>query len=192
MKKEIRPLLLLLAGLLLWGSLFSQEDNKKDDDDSTQYQAAAQKVSLLRLRKSYTLGRGISLHSPAGSFNISQSIQTLYGVSTPNKNFTGLSSQFAINRARLSLFSSLMDKKIEFNLRLDFGSNYQSAATGARSFNNVLQEAYVSYTPTQAHSFNFGLRADYTDTRELRVEGENLGFIGRSALSGAFDAIFDY
>ena len=77
-------------------------------------------------------------------------------------------------------------------MRLNLPANYQSATTGDRTFNNVLQEAYVEYNLSKNHSFNIGLRADYIDSRETRIEGENLGFIDRSAVSGAFDAIFDY
>jgi len=105
---------------------------------------------------------------------------------------SALSSQFAINRARMSIVSDILDKKLELDIRLNFPSNYQSATTGGRSFNTVLQEAYIAYKPTKAHTFNFGLRADYVDTREIRIEGESLGFINRSAVSGAFDAIFDF
>jgi hypothetical protein len=171
----------------------SQEDNRKlVDDDSTQYNAPTDNVMVLRLKKSYKLGDGLSLRSPKGGFNISQTIQTLYGVSTPNKNLSALSSQFAINRARLSIATDMLDKKIELDVRLNFPANYQSATTGNRTFNNVLQEAYISYKPTKAHTINVGLRADYVDSREIRIEGENLGFINRSALSGAFDAIFDF
>jgi len=50
----------------------------------------------------------------------------------------------------------------------------------------------IQYSPNATHVFNIGLRADYIDTREIRIEGEDNGFIGRSATSLAFDAIFDY
>jgi len=71
-------------------------------------------------------------------------------------------------------------------------TDHQSATTGNRTFNVVLQEAYLEYRPNLNHAINFGLRADYVDSREIRIEGESLAFINRSTLSSSFDAIFDY
>lgn len=138
------------------------------------------------------MGDGISLRSANGGININQTFQTLYGVSSANKDLSGLNSTFDINRARMTLVGNLFDNKISMVARVNFASNYQSVTTGRRTFNTTLQEAYIEYRPNRTHTFNFGLRADYVDSRETRIEGESLGFINRSAVSGSFDAIFDY
>jgi hypothetical protein len=88
---------------------------------------------------------------------------------------------------------TLFDNRVYFRLRLNLVSKFQSVTSGARSFNNVLQDAYAEYRSANGkHRFNFGLRADYVDSREVRIEGELLGLIDRSLISSAYDAIFDY
>jgi hypothetical protein len=86
----------------------------------------------------------------------------------------------------------MFDSKLSLSARLNFASDFQSVTTGIRSFNTTLQEANIEYRPNRRHAVNFGLRADYIDSRETRIEGESLGFIERSAVSDAFDAIFDF
>nr|WP_315147363.1 hypothetical protein [uncultured Flavobacterium sp.] len=123
--------------------------------------------------------------------NITQSVQSLFLVNTID-DFETTNSQFRIRRARLKISGDLMDSKVYYRIRLNFASDYQSTTTGNRSFNPVMQDAYVEYRPAKGHRINFGLRADYIDSRETRIEGEVLGFIERSEVSSAFDAIFDY
>jgi hypothetical protein len=147
---------------------------------------------VLKLKKGYVLGDGITLQSGIGKINFSQSLQTSFAVNSPNKDLSALHSAFAINRARLTIVGNLFDSKLSMVARLNFPADFQSTTTGTRSFNTTLQEAYIEYRPNRKHVFNFGLRADYIDSRETRTEGENLAFINRSAVSGTFDAIFDY
>jgi hypothetical protein len=113
-------------------------------------------------------------------------------MNSPNKNLSGLNSEFSINRARLTLISNLFENKFSTVFRINYPSNFQSTTGGNRTFNTTLQEAYFEYRPNRMHTFNVGLRADYIDSRETRMQGENLGFINRSAVSESFDAIFDY
>ncbi len=149
-------------------------------------------VHILKLKKSYKIGDGLTISSSKGTFNVTQTLQTSYEVNSPNKNLSGLNSTFNINRARLTLISNLFENKFSTVFRINFTSNFQSATGGNRSFNTTLQEAYFEYRPNRKHTFNIGLRADYIDSREIRMQGENLGFINRSAVSESFDAIFDY
>jgi len=194
MKNKSKPLLLLSACLLLYHVGHGQEDNKKISltDTTTTSDKSIGHVEVVRVKRSYQLGDGITFRSSVGNLNIGQSLQTLYGVGSANKDLSAMTSQFAINRARMTLVGNVFDNKLGLDIRLNLPVNDQSTVTGNRAFNNVLQEAYVEYNPSSSHSFNFGLRADYIDNRETRIEGENLGFINRSAISDAFNSIFDY
>src|SRR6202012_5843271 len=194
MRNKSKPLFLLAACLLLYHTSYGQEDNKKVSlvDSTNSGNKARGAAEAVRLKKSYTLGEGLTIRSSVGTLNFDQSIQTLCGVSSPNKDLSSMSSEFAINRARLTMIGNLFDNHIGVDVRLNYPVTNQSTVTGNRSFNNVLQEAYVEYNPNTENNFSFGLRADYDDNRETRIEGENLGFINRSAVSDAFNAIFDY
>ncbi len=178
--------------VMLCGSVFAQDEERYKIDTTENFTEPASSVHILRLKKSYALGDGVTIRSANGSFNISQSLQTLYAVNSAYKNISELSSTFNISRARMTFSANLFDKKFAAVARLNFPANYQSTTTGSRSFNTVLQEAYFEYRPNRTHTFNVGLRADYIDSRETRIEGESLGFIERSAVSSSFDAIFDY
>ncbi len=145
----------------------------------------------MRVMKHYQLGDGLNLVSKNAKLQFTQSIQVLYGVNTPD-DLGSFSSEYRIRRARLNIAGLLFDDKIFFRLRLNLAGDYQSTTTGARSFNNVVQDALIEYRPAPGQRINFGIRADYTDTREIRIEGESLSFIERSIVSNAFDAIFDY
>jgi phosphate-selective porin OprO and OprP len=170
----------------------AQEEERYEKDTTERFNEPPGSVHVLRLKKSYVLGEGITFRSAQGNLNINQTLQTLFLVNSANKNLSTPTSQFAINRARLNLFANVFDSKLSLSARLNFSSNYKSATTGNRSFNTVLQEANIEYRPNRKHAISMGLRADYIDSRETRIEGESLGFIERSAVSGAFDAIFDY
>ena len=178
-----KVVLFTIMGFLLSKSILAQEI------DSTL--AASGNIHILRLQKSYTLGEGIKVRSSVGNITFNQSLQTLYLVSSAN-NFNTTSSEFTINRARLTMKGNIFDKRISISTRVNFPGNYQSTTTGSRSFNPELEEALIQFSPSPTHTFNIGLRADYIDSREIRIEGEDNGFIGRSAASSAFDAIFDY
>ena len=175
--------LFAIMGFLLGNSILAQEI------DSTL--ASSGNVHLLRLQKSYTLGEGILIRSSVGHITFNQSLQTLYAVTSAN-NFNTTSSEFTINRARLTMKGNIFDKKISISARVNFPGTYQSTTTGSRSFNPEMEEALIQYSPNATHVFNIGLRADYIDSREIRIEGEDNGFILRSATSLAYDAIFDY
>ena len=181
MKKMI--LFLIITGVLQWHSVVAQEI------DSTL--AVSGNVQVLRLQKSYTIGDGLVLRSSVGRVTLNQSLQTLYLINSSN-NFNTTNSGFSINRSRLTMKGNLFDRKITMIMRANFANNYQSSTSGSRAFNSELDEALIQYSANPKHTFNIGLRADYIDSRELRVEGEDLSFIGRSAASQAFDAIFDY
>ena len=171
--------------------LFIVKFSVAQDIDSIVKYAKPQYVHLIHLQKSYTLGDGIVLRSSVGTLSFNQSIQTLYLVNSAN-NFNTTNSEFDMNRARLNIKGNIFDKRLTMTMRVNFPSNYQSSTSGSRSFNDELEEANIQYSPNQTHTFSFGLRADYIDTREIRIEGEDFGFIERSVASTNFDAIFDY
>ncbi|MCX6208223.1 MAG: hypothetical protein NTZ59_01675 [Bacteroidetes bacterium] len=191
MHKKIKIFSIILS-LLFYNSLIAQDEYRYEGDSTETFKEPDGNFHILKLRKSYVLGDGLSLRSANGGINITQTFQTLYGVNAANKNLTGLNSTFDINRARMTLVGNLFDNKISMVARVNLAANYQSVTTGKRTFNTTLQEAYIEYRPNRTHTFNFGLRADYVDSRETRIEGESLGFINRSAVSASFDAIFDY
>lgn len=173
-------------------SALAQDEERYYADSNVVPTSGSGAIHLLKLKKGYKIGDGLTISSSKGTFNVTQTLQTSYAVNSPNKNLSGLNSTFSINRARLTLISNLFENKFSTVFRINFTSNYQSATSGARSFNTTLQEAYFEYRPNRRHTFNIGLRADYIDSREIRMQGENLGFINRSAVSESFDAIFDY
>jgi hypothetical protein len=181
MKKKMA--LFAIMGFLLGNSIMAQEI-----DSSL---AASGRVHILRLQKSYTLGEGIMIRSSVGNITVNQSIQTAF-VDSSSNSFGTNNTGFNYKRARLTIRGNIFDKRISFSTRVNFSSNYASATTGSRSFNNELEEALIQYSPSPTHAFSIGLRADYIDTRETRIEGEDQDFIGRSAVSSAYDAVFDY
>lgn len=177
-----------------WAQEDDLQDEKKsyeieNDENNSKYDA--NKVEIVRIKKNYKLGDGITFTSKTGSLNITQSIQTLYNVTTPDE-FNTYSSEFRIRRARMKLSGKAFDDKLYYRLRLNFAGNYQSNTSGNRTYNPVLQDAYLEYRFTSNQQVSLGLRADHIDSREIRFEGETLGFIERSAVPNAFDAIFDY
>lgn len=193
MKKTYLILLFVGCGLAISNALIAQEETRYEGDTTDlNLEEPFNSIQVVRLKKSYVLGDGVTFRSSAGNLNINQTLQTTFLMNTPNKNLSAPNSEFAINRARLNLFGNIFDNKVSLSARLNFASNYQSATGGNRSFNTVLQEANIEYRPNRSHAINFGLRADYIDSRETRVEGESIGFINRSAVSDAFDAIFDF
>lgn len=189
---KLYKVFLLLVTLFTCQVLKAQEEERYRTDSLSDATGTTETVHFLKLRKSYGLGDGIALRSNTGGIVFTQSLQTLYGFNSFNKNLSNASSSFEIRRARLTMVGNLFNNKLSTVFRINFPADYQSVTTGRRSFNNTLQEAYIEYRPNRKHVFNFGLRADYIDSRETRIEGESLGFTERSAVSGAFDAIFDY
>ncbi len=185
--------LLTVICLLMQLHLIAQiEEYDQDTTLSLRNNIEAKNVQVLKLKKGYVLGDGITLQSANGRINFSQSLQTSLNLNTPNKDLSAMRSAFNINRARLTIVGNVFDNKISIVTRVNLTSDFQSVTTGNRTFNTTLQEAYMEYRPNRKHTFNFGLRADYIDSRETRIEGESLAFINRSALSSSFDAIFDY
>jgi phosphate-selective porin OprO and OprP len=182
----------VFALLLYVANLYAQDEERNDVDTSNFKTLGNNGAQIVKLKKSYIIGDGITLRSSNGYFSINPTLQTLFELNTLNNNLSNPTSSFSIARARITVVANLFDKKINLITRLNLPSNNQSVTTGNRSFNNTLQEAYIEYRPSIEHTFNIGLRADYLDTRELRCQGENLGFITRSLVSEAFDAIFDY
>lgn len=190
--KQQKLLKLFCLAILLscMGTLHAQEEERYEEDTTgSAYQKGTQ---LVKLKKSYTVGDGITLRSGSGYLHINPTFQALFGMNTANDNLSALNSSFSINRARITLAANLFDKKYHLIARINLPSNNQSTTTGNRSFNTTLQEAYFEYRPNIKHTFNIGLRADYIDSRETRFQGEDLSFINRSAISSSFDAIFDY
>lgn len=188
-KLNSKIVMLCFLSLLMCTTVWAQDDSA---DTMNIPGSASDNVHVLKLKKSYTVGDGISLRSANGIFNIKQTLQTEWLFSSPNSNLTAMTSTFSINRARLILSGGLFDKKITMMVKLNLVSNFQSATTGTRAFNNTVEEIYAAYSPSQAHTFILGLRADYIDSREIRIESENWVFLDRSAMSSAFDPIFDY
>jgi len=169
--------------------LLIQNKGKTQEIDTSL--SASENIHILRLQRSYSLGDGLNIRSSVGKVSFNQSLQTLYVVNSPN-NFNTTNSGFSINRARLTMKGNLFDRKLTMVMRTNFANNYQSATSGSRSFNSQLEEAFIQYSSNPKHTFNIGLRADYVDSRELRIEGEDLSFITRSVVSTSFDAVFDY
>lgn len=186
--KKIIPALIFALGFVN----VQAQIEEYDMDSTLGLKTPKNNAQFLKLKKGYVLGDGVTIQSAVGRLNFTQSLQTSLNVNSLNKNLSNVNASFDINRARLTMVGNVFDNKISFISRLNFSSNFQSVTTGARSFNTTLQEAYIEYRPSRKHIFNFGLRADYIDSRETRIEGESLAFINRSALSAAFDAIFDY
>jgi len=189
---KMRHFFLLFFCLACGTITYSQDDDKENNTEDEVVNDSNESFNIVRVRKHYKLGDGITFMASDGSdMNITQSVQSLFLVNTID-DFETMNSQFRIRRARLKISGDLMDSKIYYRIRLNFASDYQSGTTGNRSFNPVMQDAYIEYRPAKGHRINFGLRADYIDSRETRIEGEVLGFIERSEVSNAFDAIFDY
>ncbi len=190
--QKIKKLIGITAFLSFHLFAFAQDEERYYADSNIISSSKGDAVHLVKLKKAYKIGDGLTLSSSKGTFNLTQTLQTLYGVNSQNKNLSAPNSEFSVRRARLTLISNLFDNKFSTVFRINYPSNFQSTTTGNRSFNTTLQEAYIEYRPNRMHTLNFGLRADYIDSRETRMQGENLGFINRSAVSEAFDAIFDY
>jgi phosphate-selective porin OprO and OprP len=189
---KMRHFFLLFFSLVCCMLTHAQDDDKEVIVEDDQANVSKENLNIVRVRKHYKLGDGITFMASDGSeMNITQSVQSLLSVNTSD-DFETINSQFRIRRARLKISGDLYDSKIYYRIRLNFASDYQSATSGIRSFNPVLQDAYVEYRPAKGHRINYGIRADYIDSRETRIEGEVLGFIDRSEVSSAFDAIFDY
>lgn len=188
---KLRPYLIFMFCFVFGTSAYAQDDDKEmyDNDEEINLDATS---NIVRLKRNYNIGDGVNFISENGStMNITQSVQSLYLMNTAD-DFETMNSQFRIRRARMKVSGNLFDKKLYYRIRLNFANDFQSVTSGDRSFNNLLQDAYIEYRPAKGHRINFGLRADYLDSRETRIEGEVLGFIERSELSSAFDAIFDY
>ena len=182
---------LIFLILLICNGLIAQEDNKSINEDTVKAIPSQNNTQIVRIRKSYTLGDGLTFRAPGMSLLFEQSFQVLCNVNTPD-NFSTMKSYFNIRRARFAMTGSFFNDKINFKMRFNLPGNYQSNTTGLRSYNGVMQEGYVEYNFNKENTLSFGLRADYIDSREIRIEGENLGYIERSAVSLAYDAIFDY
>jgi phosphate-selective porin OprO/OprP len=187
-----KGIIFILGCVLLYNTAAAQIDERYQEENTEKFVESTDSIQILKLKKSYVLGNGFTIRSANGIINLTQSLQTSYAVNSLNKDFSAINSTFNINRARLSFSANLFDNKYSIYGRLNLSSDHQSATSGNRTFNTVLQEAYFEYRPNLNNAFNIGLRADYIDSREVRIEGESLGFINRSAVSSSFDAIFDY
>jgi hypothetical protein len=192
--RKLKPykLLYLLLLFVNINKLQAQNEAREEEDTTGRSSKFNTGVQLVKLKKSYLVGDGLVLRSAAGSLRINATMQTLFSMNAANDNISALNSSFSINRARITMSANLFDNKFNLIARVNLPSNNQSVTTGARSFNTTLQEAYIEYRPSSKHVFNLGLRADYVDSRETRMQGEDLSFINRSAISSSFDAIFDY
>lgn len=122
-----RPKFIAFIGTCLWlgmaSSAFSQSDELYTRDSTYTFTETTENVHLLRIKKGYLLGDGITFISGKGNFNLSPSLQTLYVVNSNNKNLSSPNSTFAINRARLNVFSNLFDNKVSLNARINFAAN---------------------------------------------------------------------
>ncbi len=190
--------ILILISFFLSSNAYAQEDDLQEDDknydlenEKKTSQYDSNNIEIVRIKKNYKIGDGITFSSKMSSLNITQSVQLLSNIATPD-HYETFSSEYRIRRARMKFSGKTFDDKLYFRLRFDFAGNYQSNTTAKRSYNPVLQDAYLEYRPTSKQRISLGLRADYVDTREIRMEGEVLGFIERSTIVDAFDAIFDY
>ncbi len=187
-----RKLLLILFVLLAtFRPLLAQDEDALPTADNETDSLVKSHKKEARLMNRYKLGDGLNFISSNAQIQVTQSIQVLYAVNSPS-DLSSVTSAYRIRRARLNIAGLLFNDKVFFRVRLNLAGNYQSTTTGSRSFNNVVQDAMVEYRPAPGQRINFGIRADYTDSREIRIEGESLGFVERSIVSDAFDAIFDY
>ena len=182
----------LILFVLIWfcRPLMAQDEDALPTVDNETDSVVKGHKGEMRVMKNYHLGDGLNLISKNAQIQVTQSIQPFYGVSTPD-DLSSVNSEYRIRRARLN-FAGFLYTKIFFRIILNLADEYQSTTTGSRTFNSVVQDAMVEYRPTPDHRINFGIRADYSDVREIRIEGEQLGFINRSIVSDAFDAVFDY
>ena len=97
--------LLILLSVLVCHLAMAQNDERYEEYSKEDDIAPGVSAQILKLKKSYKLGDGITLRSSAGSFNVSQSLQTSFLVNTANKDLTSMSSTFNLTRARLSISS---------------------------------------------------------------------------------------
>jgi len=186
-----RIILIFLLACIFHTELYAQEDDYQEPTEEEVNSALSSHTSQFALTKNYELGDGLNIVSRNARLRFTQSLQLLYGLNSLD-NFNSINSQYNIRRARFAMVGWLFSDKVYFRIRLNLAENYQSSTSGTRSFNNTLQDALIEYRITPDQRINFGVRADYTDTREVRIEGESLQFIDRSAVFSAFDAVFDY
>ncbi len=192
MRMKFFLILLLTCFISIYVRAQDQEryELEQPEEELQNDSATIEHANHVRLKKHYELGDGLLFFIPHGKINITQSLQVLYGANSED-NFTTTSSEFNVRRARFNVSGVVFDK-FYFRFRLNLVSDFQSATSGTRAFNGSLQDCYIEYRPTKNQRINFGLRTDYADSREARIEGESLAFIERSELTAAFDPFFDY
>src|SRR6478736_5556603 len=94
---KIKFWILLIICISLFQGSFAQEDEQSEQEDpSEQSDQSKGAVSVLKLRKAYKLGSGLRFSSGIGTFDINQTFQTLFGIASPNKDLSGMQSQFDI------------------------------------------------------------------------------------------------
>lgn len=191
-QRKYKLVLLLFCMCFVANSLQAQDEMENEYEGELTDPVIKNNIQLVNIKKSYVLGDGITLRSGNTFLNIKPTLQTLLQVNSNRNDLSQINTGFSIPRSRITLVSNLIDKKVNLVGRINLPANNQSVTTEHRSFNTTLQEAYIEYRHSLAHVFNVGLRADYIDSRETRFQGENLGFVTRSAISSSFDAIFDY
>jgi hypothetical protein len=183
--------ILFTSFFLLNMSILLAQDTDKEDSVAASPRTADNLTQIMRVKRTYTLGDGITLRAPGTRIQITQSLQLQTTVNTYD-NFSNTNAMFNIRRARFAVNGYLFNNKVDFRVRLNLPNNFQSTTSGNRAYNSVFQEGYVEYNFNKDHSIMFGLKAELVDSRELRIEGESLGFVDRSAASNAFDQNFDY
>jgi len=158
--------LLCLSLLLLPASLFSQ-------DGVTFYK--------------YTLGEGVTMKSNSDSYSIN--LRGFVQTQTDSRFYEGGEDdshhRFRIRRARLRLSGEAFRKKISYVLSTDFSESL----AGEDEANSILKDAYIRYNATSNWNITFGQRSLGTDSREMTIGSNSLGFVDRSKLSSAFSTI---
>ena len=84
------------------------QEEVRYQDDSTQVAVEEPQgsVQVLRLKQGYQLGDGITLRSPQGNWNLNQTLQTVYSVSSAQKDLSMRSTAFLWISAKAKFLAS--------------------------------------------------------------------------------------
>lgn len=135
----------------------------------------------------YTLGEGITATGDDGSYSINLRgfMQAQSDTRFYEKKDNDTYNRFRVRRARMRLSGDAFNKKISYRVTADFSESLG----GADDANNMLMDAFISYSPTSHITLTFGQKSVSTDSREMNIASNTLAFVDRSKLSSAFSTI---
>lgn len=135
----------------------------------------------------YTLGEGITVKGNDGAYSMNlrgfvqaQSDSRFYEDDNSDNN-----SRFRMRRARIRLSGNALNNKLSYRFTADFSESL----AGSDEANNMLMDAFVSYSPNSKFTFTLGQKSIGTDSREMGIGSNTLAFVDRSKLSSAFSTI---